>query len=173
MVLVKIATLFLLMAAACDLSPLRDDDLFESTRVVVADAAAADVAQPDVAQPDTQAPTCQSASRTGILSGIAVDKCTGAAVNVLVGIFGRHQCSFAGKGSLCFNNLPVHCDLTLTAGHPGYKPFFRTINIPPEGSASVKIELERAVGTCADPPPPNAGSCACNTSMTCVSGCNN
>ncbi len=170
------AHLLLLLALggvlSCDIEPLKQDELFPTPRKiggasvdalvsVPLDTAAEDVPLLDAA-PELPPLACSSQDRSGILSGSVVDKCTGQAVNALVGIFGRHQCAaFMGKGALCFRDLPTGCALTLNAIAPGFKPSAQTVRIDPGGTASFKIELERSTGICTASLPPEAGACSC------------
>jgi hypothetical protein len=56
--------------------------------------------------------------------------------------------------------LPTGCVLTLTSAAAGYKTFVKAIVVPAQ-ALSERIELERASGTCQDPPPPTV-ACRCD-----------
>jgi hypothetical protein len=173
--------------SACDLSPLTREALFAAAGSGFEDAGTAESERSDAANlgaaeagpivgdtapdagPQTDAvsapPRCEPASHDGLLSGAVVDKCTGEYLEAQVGIAGRHTCSFVGKGSFFFRDLPTGCVLTLTSAKPGYALFVRELVVPPEGS-SVLIELERAASGCTDPPPaPTACRCEQPTCM--------
>jgi hypothetical protein len=146
--------LLTLVLSACELPPLTRERLFGS-----ADAAAP---SPDAAgpldangSPQDQAgqetdPSCPPGRQDGVLSGVIVDACSKAALTAYVGVGGKHQCSFAEKGSFHFAGLPVDCRLSLTAGQRGYRPFLQEVVIPPGGVSGIKIELEPEAG-CSTP----------------------
>lgn len=81
--------------------------------------------------------------KRGTLSGMVTDACTGQVLNVPVGIAGRHQCSFQGKGSFYFSDLPTGEPLALTSAAPGYRPFFKAMVLSPDGTPPEEIKLQR------------------------------
>jgi hypothetical protein len=149
------------LASACDLEPLRRADLFASSGREDGGAASGPDAASAATDTSTTAPdTGGCGGAHGLLSGSVVDRCTGRPVDALVGIAGQHQCSFSGKGSYLFRDLPTGCLLNLSSAAPGYKVFTQAI-VPTAEGLVVNIELERASGTCSDPPP-EAVPCRCD-----------
>jgi hypothetical protein len=152
-----ILALVVTLLSACELTPLTRERLFGSR-----DAA---VAVPDTGPMDLtgegDGPTCPPISQDGVLSGTVVDACSKLALSAYVGIAGKHQCSFAEKGSFHFAGLPVDCRLSLTAGQRGYRPFLEEVVVPPGGISGVRIELEPEAG-CATPVP---GPLTCDCSV--------
>jgi hypothetical protein len=139
------------LLSACELPPLTRERLFGS-----ADAA------PGLDASDAT-PACPPGSQ-GVLSGAIADACSKAPLTAYVGIAGKHQCSFAEKGSFHFAGLPVDCRLSLTAGQRGYRPFLQEVVIPPGGISGIRIELEPEAGC--STPVLGPLTCAC-TAPTC------
>ncbi len=148
--------------ASCDVQPLSRGQLVGS-----ADAAS-DAAEPEVpadAPPDGPAPdaACIATSDNGLLSGLVVDLCSGQALEANVGVAGRHMCSFRDKGSFHFNGLPTGCRLTLTARKEGgYRPWAQEIVVAPDGTANVRIALERDTMSGCTGPAPAPVPCRCD-----------
>jgi hypothetical protein len=142
-----------LVLSACELPPLTRERLFGAADAAAApDADAAGPPDADAAGPPDAAIACLPERQDGLLSGVVVDACTKAALTAYVGVGGKHQCSFAEKGSFHFAGLPVDCRLSLTAGQRGYRPFLQEVVIPPGGISGIRIELEPEAG-CSTPVP--------------------
>jgi hypothetical protein len=112
---------------------------------------------------DEFAGRCAPSTGPGLLSGVVRDKCSGNAVDALVGIAGQHQCSFSGKGSYFFTQLPFG-KLKLAVAKTGYGLYDTTVTIVP-GGVIHDVELVRA-GAGAEPdgcgvPPPAQVACSC------------
>ncbi|MDX2019646.1 MAG: hypothetical protein SF187_05345 [Deltaproteobacteria bacterium] len=162
-------TLALTLISACSVPPLTTEDLTGGKRdasSVVADAAPAKVDGPSDAgvAPDASEPRLDTAPMLdGVLSGIVVDACTGKAINALVGIAGKHLCSFAGKGGFYFTGLPTGIELELASAAPGYQAFGKAVVISAAGT-TVKIVLDRVDASseapCGVPEPPEP-MCSC------------
>jgi hypothetical protein len=161
------AGLVAVLLPACDVRPLRGDELFGAPDASV-DATVDVAVGPDVSVdatvdiavgPDVGADasadgsdavgacgmpcasdqlcdeltgTCVARTGPGILSGVVFDKCGAMPLGALVGIAGRQQCSFQGKGAYFFNDLPLG-KLTLAAALAGYDATSTTIEIVPGG----------------------------------------
>jgi hypothetical protein len=150
--------LALALLAACDVTPLTHQQLFGT-----ADAGAPDLSAGDSfdGSPGGE-PACVPRSHDGLFSGGVVDACSGAFVIANVGIGGQHACTFAFKGSFQFRNLPVGCQLTVSATAPGYAARHAAVVIAPGGTAGYVIRLQRL-----DDPPcqgaaPSESQCICD-----------
>jgi hypothetical protein len=110
---------------------------------------------------------CAPRLGTGMLSGVVRDQCDHNGVDALVGIAGQHQCSFAGKGSYFFTQLPFG-KLKLAVANAGYEPFEATVTIVAGGVIQdvVLVRKGGGPGGCGVPAPPQ-GTCTC-TASTCV-----
>jgi hypothetical protein len=147
----------LVLALACDVTPLSRDQLFGPRDA----SPAPDVSAPDVTIPDAD-PACVPRSRDGLFSGAVVDMCTGDVLDANVGIAGQHACTFKLKGSFYFMNLPVGCNLTVSATREGYRPHHATVVIEPGGLSSFFIRLERLSDPLCQGPVPTAAACTCD-----------
>jgi hypothetical protein len=112
---------------------------------------------------DLSAMTCSPRTGTGRLSGSVTDKCTGRGIAARVGIAGRRQCSYDGKGSYYFDNLPEG-DLALVAFKQGYKHFEIAVSIVATGNIqNIVLEpdtADTADGGCGRPPVADV-ACTC------------
>ena len=93
-------------------------------------------------QCDPASDQCVLVNGEGMLSGIVTDRCDGHSLSALVGIAGRHQCSFAGKGAYFFSQLPLGT-LELAAAKDGYMPFAQVIEVKAGGTV-LDVKLTRA-----------------------------
>lgn len=168
--------LFVVSLCACNVGPLRWQDLRNGDRDAGVDAAPLTPASADAAdrpcppcaadsycEPATA--TCEPKRGTGAVSGVVISACDGSGVAALVGIAGRHQCSFPSKGSFDFSALPAGTTRTLAAAAPRYKTWSEPVAITASGVANVRIELAPVEG-CATPPPPPMCSCALEDCVT-------
>lgn len=150
--------LALALLAACDVTPLTHQQLFGPS----------DAGAPDLARTDSSDglagvdPSCVPRSHDGLFSGAVVDACTDAFLNAHVGVGGQHACTFALKGSFQFRDLPVGCQLTVSATAPGYAAQYAAVVIDPAGTAGYIIRLQRL----GDPPcqgaAPSESQCICD-----------
>jgi hypothetical protein len=145
--------------AACDLSPLTRDQLFGPRDAAAPPDAAEVEPAPDALSPP---PACAPRSQDGLFSGAVVDDCDGLPLDASVGIGGQHACTFAAKGSFQFRNLPVGCNLTVTATAAGYASHQATVLIPPRGTAGHIIRLQRLGDDLCQGPTPPAPTCRCD-----------
>lgn len=95
---------------------------------------------------------CAARTGAGMLSGVVTDRCTGRPLSAKVGIAGRHVCSYEGKGSYFFTNLPLGT-LRLAVALDGYDLVSMTVVIAPGGSLADVAMTRTAPLTCADPAP--------------------
>jgi len=95
---------------------------------------------------------CTARTGTGMLSGVVTDRCSGRPLSAKVGIAGRHMCSFEGKGSYFFTNLPLGT-LRLAVALDGYDLVSMTVVVAPGGSVADVAMTRAAPLTCADPGP--------------------
>ncbi len=95
---------------------------------------------------------CTARTGTGMLSGVVTDRCSGRPLSAKVGIAGRHMCSFEGKGSFFFTNLPLGT-LRLAVALDGYDLVSMTVVIAPGGTVADVAMTRAAPLTCADPGP--------------------
>jgi hypothetical protein len=177
------------LGGGCDLQSLRGSQLFGG-RDAAADGAAADAGidiEPDavVDAPDastssdaidaimdatmstdaTDGPapidTAPDVAAPGMLSGTVRDTCTHNGLDALVGIAGRHVCSYPQKGSYYFRAVPLGT-LKLAAAKDGYALYEATIEIVPGGNIHDIDMVPATTGGCgALPSPPVA--CTCTT----------
>jgi hypothetical protein len=142
--------ILVILLAGCDLQELTHDKLFGAPRPV-ADGGAGGTAPPIA------------------VSGGVYSACDGAALDALVGIAGRHTCSFRGKGSFFFriDDLPAGVMVTLTAAKPGYRPYSVALDLD-RGGVIHDVRLVPAEGDCASNPQPATSACSC-TMPSCVS----
>jgi hypothetical protein len=157
---------------ATDMTDTTDTtDATATTDAAPPDGAASACGAPCASDQFCDALSAKCAPRTGpgILSGVVTDKCNGTPLNAIVGIAGEHQCSFQGKGSFYFPNLPL-ARLKLAAGKAGYELFSTTVDIVPGGVVRdvVLTRTGAAVGSdgC-DVPRPTEETCVC-TASTCL-----
>jgi hypothetical protein len=177
-----------LVATGCDVRPLSGNELFGAPDAQAPEASAAtdatetsDAIPPDGATSACGAPcatdqfcdtlTAKCAARTGpgILSGVVTDRCNGAPMNAIVGIAGEHQCSFQGKGSFYFSNLPL-AKLKLAVGKAGYDLFSTTIDVVPGGVVRDVVLTRTGAAPGSDGcgvPRPTDETCVCAAS-TCL-----
>jgi hypothetical protein len=170
-----------LLLAACSVDPLTAAQLYggpgDAAVAAGAPAPAADApaalpdarstAPPDGAPPPPDAApaaSCRMTDLGGSVSGDVFDDCDGQPLEALVGIGGKHTCSFQGKGSFYIPGLPVGCDLWLTSKREGYHEHGETVTIKPNGNPGLRIRLRRQTPC---PAPRPAGACQC-TGPTCV-----
>lgn len=104
------------------------------------------------------------AGPTGMLSGTVRDSCGHAGIDALVGIGGRHTCSFREKGSYFFARLPVGT-LKLAATKDGYALYEATVEIVAGGNIrDIQLTPADTAGGCATlPAPPVACTCTAST----------
>ncbi|MFL5304811.1 MAG: hypothetical protein ACJ8F1_06335 [Polyangia bacterium] len=95
---------------------------------------------------------CTARVGAGMLSGVVTDRCSGRPLSAKVGIAGRHMCSYEGKGSYFFTNLPVGT-LRLAVALDGYELVSMTVVVAPGGSVADVAMTRAAPLTCADPGP--------------------
>jgi hypothetical protein len=158
----------LLAGGACDLESLRSSALYPRQE---ADAGATIDATPDTGSDgatDTDATvpgadaSADLSAATGMLSGTVRSSCGGAGIDALVGIGGRHTCSYPDKGSYFFPRLPVGA-LKLTAAKAGYALYEATIVIAAGGNIhDIQLDPADPAGCGTVPAPPVA--CTCTTS---------
>ena len=102
---------------------------------------------------------------TGMLSGTVRDSCGSSGIDALVGIGGRHTCSYRAKGSYFFPRLPLGT-LKLGATKEGYALYEATVEIVAGGTIhDIQLVPADAAGGCATLPAP-AVACTC-TASTC------
>ncbi|HVT07810.1 MAG TPA: carboxypeptidase-like regulatory domain-containing protein [Polyangia bacterium] len=139
--------------------------------------AAADRGPPDAGRGDVAPPPCTVAAcaadqfcddltgrcaprtGTGMLSGVVTDRCSGRPLSAKIGIAGQHMCSYEGKGSYFFTNLPLGT-LRLAVALDGYDLVSMSVVIAPGGSVADVAMTRAAPLTCADPGPV-APACTC------------
>ncbi|HET6279877.1 MAG TPA: hypothetical protein VFH73_02895 [Polyangia bacterium] len=109
---------------------------------------------------DVPTMVCKLRTGMGILSGSVKDACTGQGIDARVGIAGRRQCTFAGKGSYYFKDLP-EVKLALIAFKQGYKAFQVDVIVSAAGTVQDIVLQPDTPGGCADPPPVEV-ACTCN-----------
>jgi hypothetical protein len=141
--------LLLALAAGCDLQELTHDKLFGAPQPVA----------------DAGAP---AASVPVVVSGGVYSACDGQSLDALVGIAGRHTCSFLGKGSFFFrvDDVPPGVTVTLTAAKPGYRPYSAPLRLDRSGVIH-EVRLSPAEGDCLSNPRPVTTTCSCSM-PTCV-----
>lgn len=110
--------------------------------------------------------TCAPRTGAGMLSGVVRDECgNGQGLDALVGIAGHHTCSYAGKGSFFFSNLPLG-KLKIAVAKQGYRLYDTTVTIVPGGVVhDVHLQRETSDGgadACAGPAPAQV-ACTCTT----------
>jgi len=111
-------------------------------------------------QCDPASDRCVLVNGEGMLSGVVNDHCGGRALSALVGIAGRHQCSFAGKGAFFFSQLPLGT-LELAVAKDGYLPFAAVVEVKAGGTV-MNVSLTRAADPdCAGQAPADTG-CVCD-----------
>ena len=165
----RVTTLTMMAAAllACSPAPLTTDDLYGPEITLKLDAAVGPDAKPaprdsatsDVLPVDTDPPL-----HLGVLSGTVSDRCTGEPINALVGIAGKHMCSFQGKGGFFFDGLPTNIMLTLASAAPGYRTFSKSIVVE-AGGTTFDIKLDRvdeANNSSCEAPKPPTPVCVCD-----------
>jgi len=163
-----------LVLVGCGVQPLTSAELFGGAP----DAAEAGtrVAPPvtDAASPPSDTPAadtqpavaeCRGTNLNGSVSGDVSDDCDGSLLDALVGVGGKHTCSFSGKGSFHISGLPVGCDHFLTSIKEGYFGYGEPITIKPNGNPGLRIRLRRKGGCPGPRPDPPACSC---TAATCT-----
>jgi len=96
----------------------------------------------------------------GMLSGVVFDGCDGHAISALVGIAGRRQCSYAGKGAFFFSQLPLGT-LELAAAKDGYKPFAQVVELKAGGTVLNVTLMRESDPTCAGQAPADT-LCVCD-----------
>lgn len=169
---VTIMTVMAAAVLACSPAPLTTDDLYGAEPASKPDAAAppdAKLAQPDTATPDVRPLDTDPPPRLGVLSGTVSDRCTGEPISALVGIAGKHTCSFQGKGGFFLEGLPTDIMLTLASAAPGYRTFSKVIMIEAGGTPfNIKLErVDEASNSSCDAPKPPTPVCVCDL-PTCV-----
>jgi hypothetical protein len=89
-------------------------------------------------------------------------------IDALVGIAGRHLCSFSGKGSFFFqiDDVPAGVTVTLTAAKKGYRPYSAPVLLDAHGVLA-EVKLSPDQGDCASNPTPDTEPCSC-TQPGCV-----
>jgi len=108
---------------------------------------------------DPASEQCVLVTGEGMLSGVVTDHCGGRPLSALVGIAGRHQCSFSGKGAFFFSQLPLGT-LELAVAKDGYMPFAQVIEVK-AGGTIMDVSLTRAADpACAGQAPADTG-CVC------------
>lgn len=111
-------------------------------------------------QCDPSSDRCVLVNGEGMLSGVVNDHCGGHPLSALVGIAGRHQCSFAGKGAYFFSQLPLGT-LELAVAKDGYLPFAAVVEVKAGGTV-MNVNLTRAADPdCAGQAPADTG-CVCD-----------
>jgi hypothetical protein len=148
--------LLTLGAGACDLGDLTREQLFGPV-TPVADAGASRGS----GDPAPGAPV--------FVSGAVYSACSGLPIDALVGIAGRHLCSFPGKGSFFFriDDVPAGVTVTVTAAKKGYRPYSAPLTLDGLG-VSLEIILSPQEGDCATNPQPSSEPCLCQMA-SCVS----
>jgi hypothetical protein len=108
---------------------------------------------------DPASEQCVLVTGEGMLSGVVTDHCGGRALSALVGIAGRHQCSFSGKGAFFFSQLPLGT-LELAVAKDGYMPFAQVVEVK-AGGTIMDVSLTRAADpACGGQAPADTG-CVC------------
>ena len=158
------ATAALLGGGACDLESLRSSALHPKQDAAADVGASVDTRSDGVGAEDGIAPgpdASDSAGATGMLSGTVRDSCGSTGTDALIGIGGRHTCSYPNKGSYFFARLPVGT-LKLTAAKPGYALYDATVVIAAGGNIhDIQLGPAEPAGCAALPVPPVA--CTCST----------
>ena len=164
--LIGAVSLLLLALGGCEMRELTSEQLWgkpDAAAPAPAPAGDADVTPPP--PPDGPPP---GGGITVILSGVVRNKCTGEAIDALVGIAGKHTCSFTLKGSYFFRleDLPANVRLTISAQKKGFAHFTDVLLVTPGGN-TYNIDLVPDTGTCASNPRPESEECVC-TAPNCV-----
>jgi hypothetical protein len=105
--------------------------------------------------------TAPDLAAVGMLSGTVRDTCTNSGLDALVGIAGRHTCSYPQKGSYFIRAVPLGT-LKLAAAKDGYALYEATIEIVPGGNVHDIDMVPAADAACAALPSP-AVACTCTT----------
>lgn len=153
-----------LLGGGCDLDSLRSSALYPRP-----DAATDGAGMDDGAAPGTDAQTDRHVdvpldlpAVTGMLSGTVRESCGNGGTDALIGIGGRHTCSFPDKGAYFLAQLPVGT-LKLTASKAGYALYEATIVITAGGNIhDIQLGPADAGGCPTLPMPPVA--CTCTSS---------
>ena len=111
-------------------------------------------------QCDPPSGLCVLVMGEGMLSGVVLDGCDGHGLAALVGIAGRRQCSFAGKGAFFFSQLPLGT-LELAAAKDGYKPFAQVVELKPGGTVLNVTLVRDSDASCAGQAPADT-LCVCD-----------
>lgn len=119
------------------------------------------VAATDATDGASPVDTAPEVAALGMLSGTVRDTCTLNGLDALVGIAGRHTCSYPQKGSYFIRAVPLGT-LKLAAAKDGYALYEATIEIVPGGNIhNIDMVPATAAGCAALPSPPLA--CTCTT----------
>lgn len=158
---------------ACDLESLRSNALYPRQDAAAEGGATADATPDNAGQRDAPMDVqvdlqedlqVDVQGATGMLSGTVRDSCSVSGTDALIGIGGRHTCSFKDKGSYFFARLPVGT-LKLTAAKMGYALYEATVVITAGGNIhDIQLGPVEPGGCAAVPMPPVACSC---TTPTC------
>jgi hypothetical protein len=172
--LLRGAALMSALTGGCDMQSLRSSELFggrDAATDGVPDAVVdrtSDASDANDAGGGTDATdggaaldTAPDVAAMGMLSGTVIDTCTRNGLDALVGIAGRHTCSYPQKGSYFFRAVPLGT-LKLAAAKEGYALFEATIEIVPGGNIHNIEMVPAGDGGCAALPSP-AIACTCTT----------
>jgi hypothetical protein len=109
----------------------------------------------------------EASSGPGMLSGVVIDMCDSMPLDALVGIAGHHMCSFQGKGSYFFSNLPLGM-LELAVSKTGYDLYDVAVDVVPGGVVH-QVALVRTGGGAdgCGVPRPTQVACTCQA-PTCL-----
>lgn len=179
----------LVATLACDVRPLRQDQLTGGRDAAARPDAAGDIdgegargdgdpgtdGASDVSEVNPGCPatpcemfetcdlptmTCVLRTGPGMLSGSVTDACTGQGLDARVGIAGRRMCSSDGKGSYYFSGLPEG-NLALIAFKDGYKHVDVAVSINATGTIRSIVMHPDTPRGCADPRPADV-ACVCD-----------
>jgi hypothetical protein len=150
------AAVLLVTTGACDLADLTHAQLYGAV-TPVGDAGP----RPPAPDAGDAAPDAHDAGPAIYVSGAVTNACTGDIIDALVGIAGRHTCSFAGKGSffIRIDDVPAGVTVTLTAAKKGYHPYSAQVVLDRSG---VPHDIALVPDPdCASNPRPATEACVC------------